>query len=134
MNLNLKVFSLKRKNNSVCFKVNENNEIQTSNVNNQSKGQFTITKFSKNDESKEMQETMIETQEIITVSTDKDGKLIEIIESNEDTVMIEDSEDVDLEDQQQQTNIGFKEVIFKLITLPCKKNNTFRLIGNFLLF
>ena len=81
-----------------------------------------------------MQETMIETQEIITVSTDKDGKLIEVIESNEDTVMIEDSEDVDIEDQQQQTNIGFKEVIFKLITLPCKKNNTFRLIGNFLLF
>ena len=103
------------------FKINENNEIQTSNVNNQSKGQFTITKFSKNDENKEMQETMIETQEIITVSTDKDGKLIEIIESNEDTVMIDDSEDVGLEDQQEQTNVGFKEVIFKLITIPCRK-------------
>ena len=59
---------------------------------------------------------MIETQEVITVSTDIDGKLIEIIESNEDTMMVEDSEDLDIDNHQHQTNVNLEKVIFRFIT------------------
>ena len=98
------------------FQVNENNGLQSTNINNQSKEQFTITKFSKNDRNEEIHETMIETQEVITVSTDIDGKLIEIIESNEDTMMVEDSEDLDIDNHQHQTNVNLEKVIFRFIT------------------
>ncbi len=100
----------------VIFQVNENNGLQSTNINNQSKEQFTITKFSKNDRNEEIHETMIETQEVITVSTDIDGKLIEIIESNEDTMMVEDSEDLDIDNHQHQTNVNLEKVIFRFIT------------------